>query len=242
MNIVIPMAGRGSRFEGAGMNVPKPLIPVAGKPMVAWALESVQGIPCSRMIFIVLEEHEKQYKLSEILPKLVEADTELILLKDVTEGQLCTVLAAKEWINIDEDLLIISSDTLVFSNIGKDIAERSPDCHGIISTALMPGERWSFARTDESGQVVEVAEKVRISDNASTGLYYFTSGLDFVAVAKDMICRGEKTGGEYFVIPVYQKYIEKKWRVDISQADEMWDMGTPEALNEFKKHLDSKKV
>ena len=125
------------------------------------------------------------------------------------------------------------------SDLARDIAQRAADCSGIISVANMPGDHWSFARTDATGRVVEVAEKARISDYASTGLYYFAYGRQFVEVAEEMIRNREKMRGEYYVIPVYQNYIERGWRVEISMAKEMWDMGTPEALATFEQHLTS---
>lgn len=237
MNVVIPMAGRGTRFGKTGISGPKPLIPVAGKPMLARALKSIEGVSCSRMIFVALEEHEEQYGLSDLLPEFTRSEIELILLKDVTEGQLCTVLAARERINTEEDLLIISSDTYVVSNLMRDISEKSHDCQGIISVAKRPGDHWSFARTGDDGRVVEVAEKVRISDLASTGIYYFSNGRDFVLMADEMISREEKVSGEYYVIPVYQKYIKQGYRIDISLAMEMWDMGNPQALDGFIQYL-----
>lgn len=237
MKVVIPMAGRGSRLAGYLKDIPKPLIPVAGQAMLAWALDSLAGIEYTQIIFIALAEHETKYGLSELLGRLVGQQAELILLDEVTEGQLCTVLAARQAINGDEDVLVGSADTYVVSNLGRAIAHRRPDCHGIISVANMPGNRWSFARTDESEQVVEVAEKIRISNHASTGLYYFANGRELVEVADEMIRNQEKTRGEYYVIPVYQKYIARGWRVDISVASEMWDMGTPEALARFEKYL-----
>jgi len=155
----------------------------------------------------------------------------------VTEGQLCTVLAARDWITKDEDLLIASADTYVISPLANNIAQRAADCRGIISVARLPGERWSFARVDEQGHVVEVAEKIRISDYASTGLYYFSNGCEFVKFADEIIAKQEKTRGEYYVIPVYQKYIDKGCNIGISIAQEMWDMGMPEAAAQFEKSL-----
>jgi dTDP-glucose pyrophosphorylase len=101
----------------------------------------------------------------------------------------------------------------------------------------MSGDNWSFARTDKTGRVVEVAEKLRISDYASTGLYYFSSGREFVSVAAEVISNGEKTKGEYYVIPVYQKYIQRGLDVRTSAASELWDMGTAEGLAAFERHL-----
>jgi UDP-N-acetylglucosamine diphosphorylase / glucose-1-phosphate thymidylyltransferase / UDP-N-acetylgalactosamine diphosphorylase / glucosamine-1-phosphate N-acetyltransferase / galactosamine-1-phosphate N-acetyltransferase len=237
MNIVIPMAGRGSRFTDRGYKVPKPLIPVATRPMLARAMDSLKGLKYHRLIVIALQKHEDDYGVTALTRDLIGPDIEVILLPDVTEGQLCTVLTARDFIDTDDAVLIASSDTFVVSNLAHDIAGLTDDSHGVISVANLSGDRWSFARTDETGRVVEVAEKVRISDYASTGIYYFTSGRELVEIGDEMIRRGEKIRGEYYVIPVYQKYIERGWRVDISSADEMWDMGTPDALQIFETHL-----
>jgi UDP-N-acetylglucosamine diphosphorylase / glucose-1-phosphate thymidylyltransferase / UDP-N-acetylgalactosamine diphosphorylase / glucosamine-1-phosphate N-acetyltransferase / galactosamine-1-phosphate N-acetyltransferase len=236
MIVVVPMAGRGARFSGY-TETPKPLITILDRPMVAWALESLADICFSRIVFIALREHEKNYCVTELLKSLKGDLTEVVLLNEVTEGQLCTVLAARKWISPDEDLLIASADTLVVSDLAYDISHRSSNCHGLISVADLPGDRWSFARTDDSGNVLEVAEKVRISNNASTGLYYFSSGQEFLETADNMILKKEKTRGEYYVIPVYQKYLQQGLEVRISQATEVWDMGNPEAMNEFQQHL-----
>lgn len=233
MIVVVPMAGRGSRFAGAVPNLPKPLIDIDGRRMFQWALKSLDDVQFSKIFFVVLEEHEQRFEVSAMVRRQFGNDATVLTVPQVTEGQLCTVLAAKEYINGVEDLLIASADTFVVSKLGEDIAKKRPDCRGIISVANLPGDRWSFARTDDTGKVVEVAEKVRISDNASTGLYYFAHGRDLVAVGEEMIRNGEKTRGEYYVIPVYRKFIERGWRVDISLASEMWDMGTPEAMNAF---------
>lgn len=242
MKVVMPMAGRGMRFAQRGIRTPKPLINVLGQPMIAWALRSLEGVPYSQIVFIALAEHEQNYGVTTLLHNLAGLKAHVILLDAVTEGQLCTVLAARELINTDEDVLISSADTYVVSDLGRDIANRAPETCGIISVANVPGDRWSFARTDEAGRVVEVAEKVRISDHASTGLYYFSNGREFVAVADEMIRQREKTRDEYYVIPVYQEYVQRGWRVDISVASEMWDMGTPEALAVFEKALTEEKL
>lgn len=241
MNIVVPMAGRGSRFAEKGVETPKPLIEAAGRPMIAWALESLRELlPGARVVFVVLKEHEERYHISNLLHSLAgqAAQVEVVRLEDVTEGQLCTVMAAIDAVDMAQDLLVASCDTYVVSDLTREIKGRPDDCRGIISVADMPGDRWSFAQTDEKGRVVMVAEKERISNHASTGLYYFSSTQEFAAVAEEMTGNGEKTRGEYYVIPVYQKYIQRGWRVDISVAQQMWDLGTPEALQEFLKSRD----
>lgn len=237
MIVVMPMAGRGSRFAGHAAALPKPLIPVAGRPMFTWALRSLDGLAYRRVVFVVLAEHEAQFGISSLARQAAGDRAEVVLLDDVTEGQLCSVLAARAFFEPDEAVLVASADTYIRSNLAHDIARCDAACHGLISVADLPGDRWSFARTDESGAVVEVAEKVRISHHASTGLYYFADSRRFVTIADAMIARQEKTRGEYYVIPVYQKYIDQGLRIGLSEAQAMWDMGTPEALAAFERHL-----
>ena len=231
MKIVVPMAGRGSRFANTTGLPPKPLIPVMGRPMVGWALKSIENVSFSRIIFIALKEHDEKFQVKKILASEIQRPFDLVLLDCVTEGQLCTVLESKSHIDTDEDLLIISSDTYVISDIGKHIAERSRDCSGLISVASLPGNQWSFAQTDEKGRVIRVAEKERISDFASTGLYYFSNGHIFVERAEEAISRGERTKNEFYVIPLYQKYIDRGEVIGISPAKQVFDMGNPAALN-----------
>jgi dTDP-glucose pyrophosphorylase len=232
MKVIVPMAGRGSRFKNVGEMTPKPLIPVLGKPMLYWALKSIDGIEYSQLVFIALKEHEVNFGLKTLLHELYGNNVTLILIDEVTEGQLCTVLAAEEHLNSSEDILITSSDTFVKSKIGEHISRKADDCAGLISVANLPGDRWSFAKVDETGRVTEVAEKRRISNYASTGLYYFANGYDFLTEAKRIIENKEKTQGEYYVIPVYQKLIERGLKIEISLADEVYDMGTPESLRQ----------
>jgi dTDP-glucose pyrophosphorylase len=232
MVAIIPMAGKGTRYTQHGFSTPKPLIEVAGKPMVLWALKSIEHIVFRKIIIVGLREHEDRLNLAALVTKHLSGRVEFLWLDDVTEGQLCTVLAAKHLLDPEEDVLICASDTFVESDIGKD--SKKPGVHGLISVINLPGEQWSFARTDISGNVVEVAEKKRISDNASTGLYYFRKAKDLIFFGEAIIRNNEKTRGEYYVIPVYQKMIEAGKRVAVSHARAMWDMGTPEAKEYFE--------
>jgi dTDP-glucose pyrophosphorylase len=240
MKVVMPMAGRGSRYSNEGYKTPKPLIEIHGKPMFAWALESLKKTDVSELLLVALREHAISYGLQGLVDKYCPYNSKLLLIDDVTEGQLCTVLVAEKHIDTNEDVLIVASDTLVESGIDIDIRTKDDDCKGLISVADMPGESWSFAKTDVKGNVVEVAEKKRISDNASTGLYYFSNGSDLVSFGKAIIETNERTRGEFYVIPVYQKMISAGCKIQLSIANMMWDMGTPEAKKRFETYLNDR--
>jgi len=233
MKIILPIAGKGSRFNHHGINTPKPLIEALNKPMIWWALQSVKDIVYSEMIVIALTEHEVDYGISQIFNEMGYSNVKFIFLDKITDGQLCTVLTAREHIDTEEDILIANTDTYVQSNIFIDIENKPNGCSGIISVAEILGNQWSFARTNDEGRVVQVAEKKRISDNASTGLYYFNNGSEFLESADELIRKGQKTKGEYYVIPVYQHYIDEGKLVCISKSKQMWDLGTPESLKHF---------
>ncbi len=237
MKILVPMAGRGSRYANRGFETPKPLIEIAGRPMLLWALDSLAEIACSEIIFVLLAEHEAQYKVTDLVRANTTVKTTFVTIPEVTQGQLCTILAAQQYIDTEEDVLIVASDTFIKSDLGNDILHKTSDCAGIISVINLPGEQWSFAKTDAAGRVVAVAEKVRISDHASNGLYYFSKGADLVKYGQEMIRRDERTRGEFYVIPVYQKMIDDGKTIVLSQAAEMWDMGTPEAKTAFENYL-----
>lgn len=234
MIVVIPMAGRGSRYADRGYEKPKPLIEVAGQPMVIRAIRSLEGMRVSKYVFVVLREHEEQYGVKKLISGVIPT-AEFVMLEDVTEGQLCTVLAARQFLSEEEDVLIAASDTFVESTLADTI--RNSQYDGIISVTDLPGDHWSFARTNENGEVMEVAEKKRISNHASTGLYYFRKAKNLLNIGDQILAKQEKTRGEYYVIPVYQKMIEAGQSIGISQAKAMWDMGTPEAKANFEKYL-----
>lgn len=235
MNIVMPMAGRGSRFQTAGFDLPKPLIDVRGRPMYAWAMDSLPLELADRVIFICQQEHLDDRRLrADIESRYPGLNTSIIGIDYVTEGQACTVLLAKQFIDEDKPLLIYNADTYCRSDIGAVLGALPGDVGGVISVFEAPGDKWSFARLDESGDVVETAEKRRISNLATTGLYHFSSGAEFVAHTEAMVAADERERGEFYVAPVYNRLIRAGRRVVVNSAQEIWVLGTPEDLAHFE--------
>ncbi len=235
MNIVIPMAGRGQRFRDAGYEVPKPLIDVRGRPMYSWAVDSLPLNLARRLIFVCLREQlEGRHLEADIEQRYGHLDPVVVPLDEVTAGQAATVLKAREHIDSSEPLLIYNADTFCRSSLDETLAELPDDVDGVLGVFQAPGERWSFARVDDSGRVVETAEKRRISEWASTGLYHFSRGSDFVRHADAMIRQGERSGGEFYVIPIYNRMIAEGAQLVLDMAREVWVLGTPEELATFE--------
>jgi len=177
INIVIPMAGAGSRFAKAGYEKPKPFIDVDGKPMIVRVLENL-AYPDARYILVARKEHmEKEAQLVKEIEEKYNAI--FIPIDKLTEGTACTVLYARKYINNDEPLLIANSDQIVDMSIADFIDDcKDRELDGSILTFIDEHKdpKWSFAKLDENELVTEVKEKVVISEFATVGIYLFSKG------------------------------------------------------------------
>lgn len=237
LNIVIPMAGQGSRFSKAGFTVPKPLIPIHGSPMIQLVIANLRPACEHRFIFIAQKEHCLRYGLSKYLRQWV-ADPEIVLLEEITQGAACTVLAAQQWINNDYPLMIANSDQYVDISIDQYLAEMAEKpWDGLIMTMKATDPKWSFAAIDSRGLVTQVAEKEAISTHATVGIYNFAQGKDFVAAANAMIKANHRVKGEFYVAPVYNWMIKEGKKIGIyeigSEGQGMYGLGVPGDLENF---------
>ena len=229
MNIVIPMAGQGSRFEQAGYTLPKPLIDVNGKPMIQLVVDSINVD--ANYIFLVQKVHYERYDLENVLSTIAPNCT-IVQLNGVTEGAACSVLLASDYINNNDPLIIANSDQYI---VWKPTAclEMFSNFDAGILTFNASSTKWSYAKTNEQGLVIEVAEKVVISDQATVGIYYWKHGKDFVKYANQMIDKNIRVNNEFYVCPVFNEAIQDGKQVVTSLVDAMWGLGTPEDLGIF---------
>ena len=234
LNIVIPMAGRGSRFVNAGFNMPKPLIDVHGKPMIERVIDNLTPDCEHKFIFIVLKEHINDYEVDKTL-KSLSPNCEVVPINSVTEGAACTVLLAERYID-DNPLMIANSDQWVNYDINNYINYPSR-YHGMIMTMFANDPKWSFIGF-ENDLVKEVVEKRVISNEATVGIYNFSKGTNFIDAAKVMIEKDLRVNGEFYVAPVFNELIESDMKIGYQNIDSdkenvMFGLGTPEDLEIF---------
>ncbi len=231
MNVLIPMAGAGSRFAQAGYTFPKPLIDVEGKPMIQVVVDNLNID--ANFIYVVQKEHRAKFNLDTLL-NLITPNCKIVEVDGMTEGAACTTLLAKEYINNDEPLLMANSDQFVEWDSNEfmyKMIEQKVD-GGILSfTATHP--KWSFAKVDEYGYVTEVAEKNPISDIATVGVYYWAKGSDYVKYAEQMIEKNIRTNNEFYVCPVFNEAIGDCKKIKTFNIEKMWGLGTPEDLKYY---------
>ena len=231
LNVLIPMAGAGSRFQQAGYTFPKPLIDVKGRPMIQVVTDNLNIK--ANFIYVVQKEHRKQYNLDTLLD-LITPGCKIVEVDGITEGAACTALLAKEHINTDNPLFFANSDQFVEWDSNEFMYKMNEtEADGGIVTFKATHPKWSFAKTDDKGLVTEVAEKNPISDLATVGFYYWKNGSDFVKYAEEMIEEDIRVNNEFYVCPVFNQAIKDKKEIRTFNVDSMWGLGTPEDLKNY---------
>ena len=231
LNVLIPMAGAGSRFQTAGYTFPKPLIDVEGKPMIQVVVENLNID--ANYIYVVQKAHREQYNLDTLL-NLITPGCKVVEVDTLTEGAACTALLAKEHIDSDAPLFFANSDQFVEWDSNEFFYKMNEnDCDGGIPTFKATHPKWSFAKLDDDGFVTEVQEKNPISDLATIGFYYWKHGSDFVKYAEEMIEQDIRVNGEFYVCPVYNNAIKAGLKIRTFDVPKMWGLGTPEDLKYY---------
>jgi NDP-sugar pyrophosphorylase family protein len=234
VNVVIPMAGRGKRFLDHGYKTPKPLLEVNGKTMIDWVIKSVD-FPEAHFIFIVRKDHEDDYGISKLL-KSIKHDCDIIVIDKITEGAVCTVLLSEKLINNDNELIVKDCDQIMdwdachFINF-----VRRHNAEGVITTVFTQHPGYSFSKLGPDNlSIVEVAEKVVISNIGNAGLYYFAKGKQFVKYANQMIEKNIRTNNEFYISPVYNEFIQEGKLIINYPIPHLYGLNTPEEFERYK--------
>lgn len=231
LNVLIPMAGAGSRFEQAGYTFPKPLIDVNGRPMIQVVVENLNID--ANFIFVVRKEHRVKYNLDSVLG-LIAPNCKIIETDGLTDGAACTVLLAKKYIDNDCPLLLANSDQYIEWNSNEFMYKmHEQNLDGGILSFESTHPKWSYAKVDKNGYVIEVAEKKPISNIATVGVYYWKHGKDFVRFAENMISKNIRVNNEFYVCPVFNEAIINNKKIKTYNIKKMWGIGTPEDLKTF---------
>jgi dTDP-glucose pyrophosphorylase len=237
LNIVIPLAGLGSRFSKAGYKDPKPFIDINGVRMIEMVINNIKPSRPHKFIFIAKSKHLSNYNGYDILNNAANGCT-IIPINENTQGAACTVLLAKEFIDNEEPLMIANSDQLVNININtylNQVDKMYEYSDAVIMTMRRKEPKWSFCGRNAYGYIDKVVEKQPISNEATVGIYNFKRGSDFVKSAEIMIAKNKRYNNEFYVAPVFNELIEQGGRVE---AIEIYNyqfnsLGTPEDLEDY---------
>lgn len=238
LHIVLPMAGRGSRFANAGFVTPKPLIPVDGEPMFLHALRSFDGISADKAHTIVIrEEHDKQYGLREQLKRhLPEAN--IVMTNETPIGATKDALRSSPHLRPDDVVVVMDCDFRFSSQAYNEMAERVLRNELGIAAGLLTftstDPRYSFAETDDDGYVIRTAEKQAISNRAIWGAYFFGRADTLMEAGEELLRQPlSEAMKEYYISFLYNLILAKGGKVLAAPVDEYASFGTPEELDAY---------
>lgn len=236
-NIVITMAGRGSRFYEAGYTVPKYEIIAHGKSLFDWSLLSLRNFitPDSRIIFVTLGSNSSAEYIRDRCTAIGIQDYRVLELSAVTDGQATTAMQACNFWRKDQPLLIYNIDTFVEPDALRPV-DIPPQSDGWIPCFSVPGDHWSFVELSEEKWATRVTEKLRISDHASIGLYWFARASDYEEAYQDYFSKADNlVKGEKYVAPLYNHLINHGLHISIQDVpvSKVHVLGTPPELTQF---------
>lgn len=236
-NIVITMAGRGSRFYDAGYTVPKYEIMAHGRSLFDWSMLSLQNFitSTSRVIFVCLAENKSADYVRERSQALGLKDVHILELPAVTDGQATSAYLARGVWDKTGSLLVYNIDTFVNPSAltPQDIRGES---EGWVPCFQVPGNHWSFVKLGDDGWATDLAEKDRISEFASIGLYWFSSSTRYERLYEDFFADDQNlVRGERYIAPLYRQLLKEGGKVSISDlsVEDVHVLGTPLELEQF---------
>lgn len=235
MKIIITMAGDGRRFLDKGIHIPKYKIVVNNRTLFEWSILSLSNFFSDEFIFISREEIWDSQFVDEICSKYNIIKYEHVLIQQTTNGQATTAMKAAHLINPSDDIAVYNIDTYV--EPGNILIRKESGVSGIIPVFKADGEKWSFTKVDENGCVKQVTEKIRISDLATIGFYYFSSWnifTDFYNRYNQQIIEKYK---EVYIAPMYQFLIDEGLTVKSYEinSNNIIVLGTPEDIDQHLK-------
>ena len=231
LNVLIPMAGNGTRFAEKGYQYPKPLIDVDGVPMIQAVVNNLNIK--AQYTFIVQESHYIDFNLQSVLTSIVPG-CNIVRVSGLTEGAAMTCLMAKQYIDNDRPLVIANSDQLLNWDARDFLYDLyTSDLDARVATFTANDAKWSYVKV-ENDLVTKVAEKKAISNIATVGVYAWKKGSDFVKYARQMIAKDIRTNNEFYVAPVFNEAILDNKKIGVYNVKMMIGLGTPEDLEKYK--------
>lgn len=236
MKIIITMAGEGSRFKKIGFKVPKHEIIAKEKSLFEWSLLSLKDFFAEEFIFLVREGNYSLKFLNEICKNLGIERYKIKEIKNLTDGQGTTAYLADEYLVDEDEICIYNIDTYIKEFEIKKIDLINSD--GFIPVFEAEGDKWSFIKVNNENKIVEVSEKIRISNLGTIGFYHFKKWKDYKAIYKLFKEEIKKEFKEMYIAPMYKYMIEedKKLTYKIISRDNFFVLGTPEDIERFDKN------
>ena len=213
MQIIFLMGGH--NFEKNSEEYPLYLTEINEKLIIEKQIEYCYGLKPRKFLFCVKDEDIKNFQVNSVIKQLVP-DSEIIIINDKTMGAVCTALLSIEYINNEEELILLAVDDFIevsSENILQFFRKNKSDAGVVSFNSVHP--RYSFAKLDENNSVIEVSEKKPISKNALVSFYYYKKGSDFVECAKNVIRKDNLINGSFYLSQTLNEMILRQKKVSL---------------------------
>jgi dTDP-glucose pyrophosphorylase len=227
--LVMPMAGRGSRFAERGVSTPKPLVTLWDRPFFWWATESARrAFDVVEMVFVVLRDHVRDFAITDRIGALYP-EARFVVIPDVTSGAAETAKLGIEQLQHRGPLIVNDTDhAFVIGDGQKVVGGLSNRTGGALLTFRSDNPAYSYACLDAAGEVTGTVEKSVVSPNAIAGGYLFASPADYLLAYADYCA--DCPYDEAFISGLYDRMIGRDRSVGLDLLDEHISFGTPEEL------------
>lgn len=237
IQLIIPAAGAGSRFSNVGVKIPKPLINVVGLPMILWVLGNFQLKSDDRVLIICQKAHQIPVLLAKYL-HLVNVSLDYLEIEGLTDGPASTVLLAEAWLDSKLPVVVANSDQYVSEGVDIFVdSVRRAKFNGTILTMIASGAKWSYIERNDEGRIIRVVEKVEVSNEATVGIYAWSSGRLLLESIKDSIQKNARVNNEFYIAPIYNYLVENFLTISTVSVgihgESVHGLGTPEDLDCF---------
>ena len=234
-NLLVPMAGLGSRFVKEGYKLPKQILNAGNKQLIDISLDCVDLETCN-LIFVVRDAHVFGFDIDEILRDKFGNDISIVVTDGLTQGSVCSCLLAKDFIQDDLPLIIHTLDVEFRPKLNlQSLIDSGDDGH--ILTFKSNSSNYSYAKINDENKVIRTAEKKVISNDACVGIYYFKTGRIFCEYAEMMVEKDLRTNNEFYISPLYNLLIDSGLTVGISKVEKMHIFGTPKEYNFYRHNV-----
>lgn len=242
INLVIPMAGAGSRFAIEGYTVPKPFIEFNNKMMIEHVLNSFKNLNAEITLIIQQKFFNEQREQLDKLQRMYKVT--FVIVPKLTMGAAITALAAHRQINSDYDIIFADSDNIfVTEDIDNFVKfSRKNNLDGALLTFNSNNPCFSYVKTDSNNLVIETKEKQVISNNAITGVYYFKNVDLFRNATIDLIVENDLSNGEFYMSNVYNHLLKFTNAISVFNINHFDCVGTPSQLKEYMERFANEKI
>ena len=241
MNIMFLMGS--SHIAIDGNDYPLYLTEINEKLILELQIEYCKELKPSNFLFCVKKQDIKQFKVDSVIRQIVP-DAKIIKITGQTQGAICTALLGWEYIDNNEELVLLAVDDFIDDSWEKvlNFFHKENADAGIVSfKSVHP--RYSFAKTNAEGQVVEVAEKKPISKNALVSFYYFKNGSDFVETAQDVIRKDNPINNAFYISQTLNEMILKQKKIAMFRINNnsFHPLKTEQQYIQYVRELDEKR-